>query len=129
MGSISNRLRLFTVEERPGKLKSELSQLNKKLLETPGIYIPLVSSSHPHCCVVNIPPEESVLLNSRERAPFLIIAEVLESSYLNSSEQLHEYTKEYHKVFEIALERYNQQTPKKKIKEKSHQRKTTNKAH
>jgi len=98
LGHMSNRLRLVPIEERSEKLKSELVMLNKKLLETPGIYIPLVNASHPHCCVVNIPPEESVLLNSRERAPFLIIAEVLESSYPNSSEQLHEYTKEYIKI-------------------------------
>jgi phosphatidylinositol 4-kinase len=100
LGNISNRLRIVSAEERTSKLKSELMLLNKKLSETPGIYIPLVSSSHPHCCLVNIPPEESVLLNSRERAPFLIIAEVLESEYPSSCEQLHEYAKEYLKVFE-----------------------------
>jgi len=100
LGNISNRLRFVPFEERNAKLKSELMILNKKLLETPGIYIPLFSSSQAHCCLVHIPPEESVLLNSRERAPFLIIGEVLEGTVPSSSEQLHEYAKEYQKMID-----------------------------
>jgi len=101
LGNISNRLRFVPIEERNASLKSELLLLNKRLVESPGIYIPLSSSLSPHCCIVNIPPEESVLLNSRERAPYLIIAEVLESSIPTASEQLHEYAKEYQKTFDL----------------------------
>uniref|UniRef100_A0A6B2KZI4 1-phosphatidylinositol 4-kinase n=1 Tax=Arcella intermedia TaxID=1963864 RepID=A0A6B2KZI4_9EUKA len=102
LGAISDRLRVLSIPERNPALKVELANINKLLSQTPGLYIPLVNASSQHCCVVNIPPEESVLLNSRDRAPYLIIAEVLESPVQAASEQLHEYVKEYQTVFQLA---------------------------
>ena len=69
MYSLSLSLSLHSANQ----LYAELSQLNLNL--PARICLPLYSTSH-H--ILRIPPTESVVLNSKSKAPYLLIIEVAE---------------------------------------------------
>ncbi|KAF8312023.1 kinase-like protein [Clavulina sp. PMI_390] len=84
--SISNRLLVVPKLARVSALRAELTALNHKLpaeLDIP-MWTSDVDTTHQpnggrrgHNRIVRIPPGESVVLNSAERAPYLLIMEVL----------------------------------------------------
>ncbi|KAJ3779291.1 kinase-like protein [Lentinula raphanica] len=83
--SISERLLVVPRPARVSALRAELTSLNHKL--PAEICMPLwctssdlpqnAQSPQPHHRIVRIPPGESVVLNSAERAPYLLYIEIL----------------------------------------------------
>ncbi|KAF8522290.1 kinase-like protein [Hysterangium stoloniferum] len=85
--TIANRLLVVPRPARVSALRAELTNLNHKL--PAEVCIPLWCHTsdaeatstggqlEPHHRVVRIPPGESVVLNSAERAPYLLIVEIL----------------------------------------------------
>ncbi|KAJ7452364.1 kinase-like protein [Mycena galericulata] len=83
--NISNRLLVVPRPARVSALRAELTALNHKL--PAEVCMPMWCSSsdtprpngvpQPHHRIVRIPPGESVVLNSAERAPFLLLIEIL----------------------------------------------------
>ncbi|KAF8212221.1 kinase-like protein [Mycena galopus ATCC 62051] len=87
--NISNRLLVVPKPARVSALRAELTALNHKL--PAEICMPMWCSSSdalgtarvppgvpaPHHRIVRIPPSESVVLNSAERAPYLLLIEIL----------------------------------------------------
>lgn len=84
--SISNRLVVVPKPARVSALRAELTALNHRL--PAEVCIPLWCSSAdkvsspqsvptPHHRIVRIPPGECVVLNSAERAPYLLVVEIL----------------------------------------------------
>ncbi|KIJ69371.1 hypothetical protein HYDPIDRAFT_164930 [Hydnomerulius pinastri MD-312] len=89
--SISNRLLVVPKPARVSALRAELTALNHKL--PAEVCMPMWCSSsdtprpspspsspcatQPHHKIVRIPPGESVVLNSAERAPYLLLIEIL----------------------------------------------------
>ncbi|KAG1753475.1 kinase-like protein [Suillus lakei] len=82
---ISNRLLVVPKPARVSALRAELTALNHRL--PAEVCMPMWcsssdkpvprSNSQPHHKIVRIPPGESVVLNSAERAPYLLIIEIL----------------------------------------------------
>ncbi|KAF8628405.1 hypothetical protein AX15_003928 [Amanita polypyramis BW_CC] len=83
--SISNRLLIVPRPARVSALRAELTTLNHKLPAEVCMPMWCTSSdaprghrgSQPHHRIVRIPPGESVVLNSAERAPYLLLIEIL----------------------------------------------------
>ncbi|KAF9652874.1 kinase-like protein [Thelephora ganbajun] len=86
--NISNRLLIIPKPARVSALRAELTALNHML--PAEVCVPLWCASsdvpqdpdgipQPHHRIVRIPPGESVVLNSAERAPYLLILEILHS--------------------------------------------------
>ncbi|KAH7926326.1 kinase-like protein [Leucogyrophana mollusca] len=83
--TISNRLLVVPKPARVSALRAELTALNHKL--PAEVCMPMWCSSsdtprpsgcsQPHHKIVRIPPGESVVLNSAERAPYLLLIEIL----------------------------------------------------
>ncbi|KAG5642959.1 hypothetical protein DXG03_001841 [Asterophora parasitica] len=83
--NICNRLVVIPKPARVSALRAELTALNHKL--PAEVCMPMWCSSsdsatskgytQPHHRIVRIPPGESVVLNSAERAPYLLLIEVL----------------------------------------------------
>ncbi|TFK42568.1 kinase-like domain-containing protein [Crucibulum laeve] len=84
--SICNRLLVVPKPARVSALRAELTALNHKL--PAEVCMPMWCSSsdtprpphgitQPHHRIVRIPPGESVVLNSAERAPYLLLIEIL----------------------------------------------------
>ncbi|KAF4608477.1 Phosphatidylinositol 4-kinase pik1alpha (PI4-kinase)(PtdIns-4-kinase) [Pleurotus pulmonarius] len=83
--NISNRLLVIPKPARVSALRAELTALNHKL--PAEVCMPMWcsssdtprenNSSEPHHRIVRIPPGESVVLNSAERAPYLLLIEIL----------------------------------------------------
>lgn len=84
--NISNRLLVVPRPARVSALRAELTALNHKL--PAEVCMPMWCSSsdspklrggisQPHHRIVRIPPGESVVLNSAERAPYLLLVEIL----------------------------------------------------
>ncbi|PPR08069.1 hypothetical protein CVT24_010530 [Panaeolus cyanescens] len=83
--NICNRLIIVPKPARVSSLRAELTALNHKL--PAEVCMPLWCSScdsspnhdkmQPHHRIVRIPPGEAVVLNSAERAPYLLLIEVL----------------------------------------------------
>ncbi|KAK7014850.1 phosphatidylinositol 4-kinase [Favolaschia claudopus] len=83
--NISNRLLVVPKPARVSALRAELTALNHKL--PAEVCMPMWCSSsdtprpqgvpQPHHRIVRIPPGESVVLNSAERAPYLLLIEIL----------------------------------------------------
>ncbi|KAF7976697.1 hypothetical protein HWV62_5851 [Athelia sp. TMB] len=84
--NISNRLLVVPRPARVSALRAELTALNHKL--PAEVCMPMWCSSsdtprqhhattQPHHRIVRIPPGESVVLNSAERAPYLLLMEIL----------------------------------------------------
>ncbi|KAL1665867.1 kinase-like domain-containing protein [Schizophyllum commune] len=84
--NISNRLLVVPRPARVSALRAELTALNHQLpaevcmpmwCTTSDQPHPDTGIPHPHHRIVRIPPGESVVLNSAERAPYLLLIEVL----------------------------------------------------
>ncbi|KIL69763.1 hypothetical protein M378DRAFT_69366 [Amanita muscaria Koide BX008] len=83
--SISNKLLIVPRPARVSALRAELTALNHKLPAEVCMPMWCTSSdvphgnhnSQPHHRIVRIPPGETVVLNSAERAPYLLIIEIL----------------------------------------------------
>ncbi|KAJ3936820.1 MAG: kinase-like protein [Lentinula lateritia] len=83
--NISERLLVVPRPARVSALRAELTSLNHKLPAEVCMPLWCTSSdsppgsqlSHPHHRIVRIPPGESVVLNSAERAPYLLYIEIL----------------------------------------------------
>ncbi|KAF7363461.1 Phosphatidylinositol 4-kinase [Mycena sanguinolenta] len=83
--NISNRLLVVPKPARVSALRAELTALNHKL--PAEVCMPMWCSSsdtprphgvpQPHHRIVRIPPSESVVLNSAERAPYMLLIEIL----------------------------------------------------
>ncbi|KAJ7774599.1 kinase-like protein [Mycena maculata] len=83
--NISNRLLVVPRPARVSALRAELTALNHKL--PAEVCMPMWCTSsdtprpqgvpQPHHRIVRIPPGESVVLNSAERAPYLLLIEIL----------------------------------------------------
>ncbi|KAL5752121.1 hypothetical protein ACOSQ2_022628 [Xanthoceras sorbifolium] len=70
---------IFPVEDRKIALRESLAEINLRIAEVQnsgGICFPMGKGMYR---VVHIPEDEAVLLNSREKAPYLICVEVLKS--------------------------------------------------
>ncbi|KMZ63584.1 Phosphatidylinositol 4-kinase beta 1 [Zostera marina] len=68
---------IFPVEDRKKALNESLAEINKQIADAQdngGTCFPMGKGMYQ---VINIPEDESVLLNSREKAPYLICVEVL----------------------------------------------------
>ncbi|KAH8833592.1 kinase-like protein [Flagelloscypha sp. PMI_526] len=84
--NISNRLLIVPRPARVSALRAELTSLNHKLPSEICMPLWCTSSSdihagsimpEPHHRIVRIPPGESVVLNSAEKAPYLLYLEIL----------------------------------------------------
>ncbi|KAH8117567.1 kinase-like domain-containing protein, partial [Phellopilus nigrolimitatus] len=84
--NISNHLLVIPKPARVSALRAELTSLNHKL--PAEVCMPMwcsgfdslvnsKGSPQPHHRIVRVPPGESVVLNSAERAPFLLLLEIL----------------------------------------------------
>lgn len=75
---ISNVLRSFPVEERSRELQARLGAAMKEIVAHGG-YIPLWSADSSHFTIARLPPGEGVVLNSRDRCPYMLFVEVIRS--------------------------------------------------
>ncbi|KAK8739035.1 hypothetical protein OTU49_003802 [Cherax quadricarinatus] len=71
-----------TKEAKTSRLLAELSVLNLNL--PARVYLPLCATEMPHH-VVRIPPQAAVVLNSKDKAPYIIYVEVLEVDKLDTA--------------------------------------------
>lgn len=71
-----------TKEAKTSRLLAELSVLNLNL--PARVYLPLCATEMPHH-VVRIPPQAAVVLNSKDKAPYIIYVEVLEVDNLDTA--------------------------------------------
>ncbi|KAI4345095.1 hypothetical protein L6164_012258 [Bauhinia variegata] len=78
---------VFPVEDRKSALRESLAEINLHVAEahnTGGVCFPLGKGMYR---VLNIPEDEAVLLNSREKAPYLICVEVLKCEIPSNSKE------------------------------------------
>eukprot|EP00123_Amoebidium_parasiticum_P001639 comp12787_c0_seq1/m.7925 comp12787_c0_seq1/g.7925 ORF comp12787_c0_seq1/g.7925 comp12787_c0_seq1/m.7925 type:complete len:745 (-) comp12787_c0_seq1:613-2847(-) len=82
---IDDRLVTLTTKEmRKAQLFAELTIVNLNL--PARVYLPLLlAPGSPEHHVVRIPPEESVILNSKDRVPFMVCVEVVECPSVQST--------------------------------------------
>ncbi|XP_076030661.1 phosphatidylinositol 4-kinase beta fwd isoform X2 [Oratosquilla oratoria] len=71
-----------TKEAKTSRLLAELSVLNLNL--PARVYLPLCAREMPHL-IVRIPPQAAVVLNSKDKAPYIIYVEVLEVNNINTA--------------------------------------------
>ncbi|ORY07447.1 kinase-like protein [Basidiobolus meristosporus CBS 931.73] len=78
---ISNRLCMLPKKARISSLHAELSLLNHNLPADVCIplWCPATADNPYHHKIVRIPPSDAVVLNSAEKAPYLIMVEVIET--------------------------------------------------
>lgn len=81
-------INIIIIEEA---LEIELVKMNEML--TIGIYLPLWDSTTSHYCICKIVPEESKILKSRDRVPFILTFEAVEGTEPILSESLHLHAK------------------------------------
>ncbi|XVF58768.1 hypothetical protein PTKIN_Ptkin07bG0092900 [Pterospermum kingtungense] len=77
---------VFPIEDRKTALRESLAEINLDVAEAQnngGVCFPMGKGLYR---VVHIPEDEAVLLNSREKAPFLICVEVLKSELPSSKD-------------------------------------------
>ncbi|WZZ44169.1 hypothetical protein YC2023_040428 [Brassica napus] len=77
---------IFPIEDRKIALRESLAEINFHLSEaeiTGGICFPMGRGVYR---VVHIPEDESILLNSREKAPYMISVEVLKAETLSAKD-------------------------------------------
>jgi phosphatidylinositol 4-kinase B len=77
---IGNRLLTLPREARSSSLRAEVSLLNHNLPARVCIpfWCPATADRPFHHYIVRIPPEDAVVLNSKDRVPYLVLVEVLE---------------------------------------------------
>ncbi|KAL2498597.1 Phosphatidylinositol 4-kinase beta 1 [Abeliophyllum distichum] len=76
---------VFPIEDRKSALRESLAEINKHIdaaQRSGGVCFPMGKGMYR---VVHIPEDEAVLLNSREKAPYLICIEVLKSEAPSNS--------------------------------------------
>jgi hypothetical protein len=78
---ISNTLRSVPPADRAKQLQLRLQDLVSQ-----PVYVPLWPADSPHFTVVRLPVEEGLVLASRDRVPYMIFLEVLQSKVVCSSE-------------------------------------------
>jgi len=95
---IGDFLKTIAVEGRKPKLKELLREVNDMFYNSPGLYMPLLPATAQYHYILRISIEDAIVLNSRDRAPYLLYLEVIEydEGHL-SDENIHEYTKLYKK--------------------------------
>eukprot|EP01096_Ripella_sp_DP13-Kostka_P006490 TRINITY_DN2324_c0_g1_i2.p1 TRINITY_DN2324_c0_g1~~TRINITY_DN2324_c0_g1_i2.p1 ORF type:complete len:849 (+),score=275.90 TRINITY_DN2324_c0_g1_i2:188-2548(+) len=93
LGKISDRLRVFPVARRQQELEKELNELNERLAV--GLYLPIWQSSHKHFSIVRLEPKESKVLKSRERCPYILFFEMVESDFESSAPNLQQIASFY----------------------------------
>eukprot|EP00672_Neobodo_designis_P012754 CAMPEP_0174881140 /NCGR_PEP_ID=MMETSP1114-20130205/84111_1 /TAXON_ID=312471 /ORGANISM="Neobodo designis, Strain CCAP 1951/1" /LENGTH=604 /DNA_ID=CAMNT_0016116533 /DNA_START=38 /DNA_END=1852 /DNA_ORIENTATION=- len=77
---ISDRLRQNPDRDaRKGQLRDELASLNAKLRDR-RVYLPVATSSDKPKWIVRAVPSDAAVFSSRERAPFLLVVEMVEES-------------------------------------------------
>lgn len=81
--SLGLRLQAVSTKERKTqRLQAELSMVNMNL--PARVWLPIHSDRCPHL-VVRVPPQAAVVLNSKDKAPYLIYVEVVEVADLQTS--------------------------------------------
>ena len=87
---IGNRLLTLPREARSSSLRAEVSLLNHNLPARVCIpfWCPATTDRPFHHYIVRIPPEDAVVLNSKDRVPYLVLVEVLEVDEHHSFEDL-----------------------------------------
>ena len=60
-----------------------------------GLYLPLWKSSNPHYTILKLIPEESKVLNSKERVPYIVVFEILNSDSQSSTRDLQQVAHSY----------------------------------
>mmetsp|Transcript_38432 Transcript_38432/g.62272 ORF Transcript_38432/g.62272 Transcript_38432/m.62272 type:complete len:844 (+) Transcript_38432:152-2683(+) len=90
LANIGFRLRSVLPADRTPSLRKELDVLNAHLPS--GVYLPVCKANAPYARILRIPVEEAVILNSKEKVPYLIYLEVLEHSAMTCSDpKVYEY--------------------------------------
>lgn len=69
----------------------------KRMNETfySGIYLPLFEADAKHYCILRLAAEDSIVLKSRERVPFILLFEAVSSNQNCSSRTVHKVAKEW----------------------------------
>ena len=73
-----------------------------------GIYLPLWSSSNPHFSILRLLPEESRVLNSKEKVPYIVVFEILKSESISSTRDLHQVAQSYASIISEAVNNKNE---------------------
>lgn len=60
-----------------------------------GLYLPLWNASDPHYTTLRILPEESKVLNSKEKVPYIVVFEILRSDARSSTKDLQQVAQSY----------------------------------
>ncbi|KAL7254596.1 hypothetical protein ACSBR1_008871 [Camellia fascicularis] len=79
---------VFPMEDRKSALRESLAEINTHVAtaqDSGGVCFPMGKGMYR---VVNIPEDEAILLNSREKAPYLICVEVLKSETLSNTKDV-----------------------------------------
>jgi len=81
--------RIYAVEERKQVLERTLKAIDQELDSSPPVIFPMSKGGH-HDRIVHIPAEEAMLLNSRDKAPFLLFLEVMKEDGVSRQVDGHE---------------------------------------
>eukprot|EP01097_Dermamoeba_algensis_P002290 TRINITY_DN1913_c0_g2_i1.p1 TRINITY_DN1913_c0_g2~~TRINITY_DN1913_c0_g2_i1.p1 ORF type:complete len:920 (+),score=215.47 TRINITY_DN1913_c0_g2_i1:40-2760(+) len=101
LGHISEKLqKVLPVSSRLEALKKLITEMNENL--PVGMYLPIFPSSSPHHCIVRIPPEESVVLNSRDRVPYMLVIEAITNPNKCADIDIHHITSAYDNIMQTA---------------------------
>jgi hypothetical protein len=84
--AISRELCDVSIPSRLPTLKVALANMNQKLPAT--VYVPLCNATDELNCVLRIATEESFVFSTRERAPFMMLLEVIGTGHRWSSSKL-----------------------------------------
>jgi len=99
LSNISDRLKLVPQLQRQDALVLEIEKLNEDL--PVGLYLPIFRATHTHHCIVRISSRDAKCLTSREKVPYILYFEVLESvDKTCSSSNLHEVAITYAPLME-----------------------------
>mmetsp|Transcript_29169 Transcript_29169/g.73361 ORF Transcript_29169/g.73361 Transcript_29169/m.73361 type:complete len:1001 (+) Transcript_29169:203-3205(+) len=90
LGNIAERVRLKPRDQRQRKLQQELHLLNQSLPY--GLYLPVNGADAPAFCVVRVVAERGRVFHSRDRVPYLLLLEVIETDAPCSSPDLYRIT-------------------------------------
>jgi hypothetical protein len=126
LGQISQRLVRVPVEQRQASLVDEIRNLNKRMPD--GLYLPLWHDSrYMYHSIIRVPPEDARVsdiyllvvlfpvcffesahvLNSRERVPFLINLELLQSTEDVTSKSIHKIVSSFVDVVQAIKSKEN----------------------
>lgn len=84
---LSTRLKAYPVGPiRKQRMKLELEQLSRCIPS--GCYVPQCTSNEAHCRIVRVVASECIVFSTKERVPYLIVAEVMEGPFTVSQPML-----------------------------------------